>query len=218
MKLLIQLIIAFIDCIFLGYISGLMKYKYFSIFKCCYIFGFINVPITMVIYFIVSYIPCKTFYCDVEYENKFYFDNIYSLFKGEINPIEIITYIIYSIIQGGFSVLINETINKYTIFHIFFIYQILEFINDVITRFINETPFSNFFIWKSILVIGLGLIEILCTLVFLEIIELNFCGLDKNLRKKIMNRALIDSEISLINVNIEDDEDKQINDEEEKEQ
>ena len=203
-KILIELIIAFIDCIIYGYIKGLMEYNYFSIYKCCYIFGFINVPIIIIIYFIVSYIPCDSF-CDLEFGKdnpKKYFDNIYSLFTGEINRLEIILYIVYTFVEGGFQLLINETLNRFTIYHILFIIQIIGFIIDILK--VKEK------IGKLIIIICCGFIELFFTLVFLEIIELNFCGLNKNLKKNIMNRSIEDSNIS--NIYEDDDEEQTIDD------
>ena len=43
------------------------------------------------------------------------------------------------------------------------------------------------------LMIIIGALELFVTLVFLEIIELNFCGLNKNIKKNIQIRALEDS-------------------------
>jgi hypothetical protein len=197
-KLLIELIMAFLDCIFYGYIKGLIQYKYYSIYKCCYMVGFINVPIIIIIYFIVTYIPCENLSCDLEYGKdgiiKKYFDNIYSLFTGNVYPLEIISYIFYSIGLGGFEVLLNETLNNYTIYHTLFIIQIIGFITDAIKVFKEQLT-------KFLLVIGFGFLEIFFTLVFLEIVELNFCGLDKNLKKRITSRSLIDSEIVLDDIN-----------------
>ena len=48
-----------LTCAIYGYIKGLMEYKFFSIYKCAYIFGFIDVPIIIILYFVLSYFPEK---------------------------------------------------------------------------------------------------------------------------------------------------------------
>ena len=60
---------------------------------------------------------------------------------------------------------------------------------------INTLINSIFDIWKKfsinelIIIIITFLIEIISTFILLEIIELNFCGLNNNLRKNIIKRA-----------------------------
>ena len=47
--------------------------------------------------------------------------------------------------------------------------------------------------FRIVLFITTGIIEILITFIFLEIIQLNFCGLDKNVKENIEERALLDN-------------------------
>ena len=63
----------------------------------------------------------------------------------------------------------------------------------------------NFYIKDKRLFLSI-LIEILMVLIFLEIIELNFCGLNENLIRNIELRSFIDS--SLIKENEKDEFDK----------
>ena len=50
--------------------------------------------------------------------------------------------------------------------------------------------------FRIVLFITTGIIEILITFIFLEIIQLNFCGLNENLKKNIEERALLDNDES----------------------
>ena len=69
-------------------------------------------------------------------------------------------------------------INYYTILHYFII---LLFINDVFFDFFNLI--CNFEIFNLIIIIFTSLIGIVAMFIFYEYIELNFCGLNTNLKK-----------------------------------
>ena len=51
----------------------LMNVKYFSVFKCCYTFGIINLPIIIVLYIIISNFECSgpSIFCEIEYNDKY---------------------------------------------------------------------------------------------------------------------------------------------------
>jgi len=58
------------------YIKGLMKYKFISPAKCNFMIGITDVPLIILIYFIISF----TSFGNIE--SKYYFDNIFELFKN----------------------------------------------------------------------------------------------------------------------------------------
>ena len=64
-----SLILVFINSIIKFYTQFLMKFKNFSIYKCCYIYGFFNLPIIIIIIVIVSFFPCSYPIC-VVYDNN----------------------------------------------------------------------------------------------------------------------------------------------------
>jgi len=68
--------------------------------------------------------------------------------------------------------------------------------------------YLNFYI-KDKRLISIFFIELLMVLIFLEFIELNFCGLNENLKSNIEKRSIFES--SLINENEKDDFDKELN-------
>jgi len=68
--LLGQLLVSFFESLIFVYNKGLMEYKYFSPYKVCYIFGIVNSLILLIIYIIISFIPCENKLCDIEYNGK----------------------------------------------------------------------------------------------------------------------------------------------------
>ena len=186
---ILQIIRSLSDCIFFGYIKGLMEYKYFSPFKCCYIFGFVNTPIIIFLYIILSHISFKNtnLLCSLKYNDSYYFDNFYSIFKN-INFVQISSFLLYTICNGIYQLLINITIGQFTICHLFMPCQLTQlFIN------IYES-FSNLKLMPMVIISGI--FEIIFIFIFLEVIVLNFLGLNKNIKKNIENRAEEDVKIS----------------------
>ena len=187
--LMLQIIHAFIDSYSTGNIKILMEYKYLSPYFISSIIGLINGLIAIICYFIATYFPCNNDFCELIYNNKRYFDNIYSIFD-DIYPTEIFLYI-YTIFQSGiYQILIYITINDFTVCHIFLFYQIIEFADTLVEIFI-----TNKNIFAICIVITSGIFEIFIVLVFLEIIELGFCGLNYNTKRNIKERALNDSKL-----------------------
>ena len=177
-QLLLEIFIHSGDAIFYGYMKALMEFKYFSPFKCCYIFGIVNTPIILIAYFIVSYIPCNNkFLCD----GKEYFDNIYSLFDN-FSFNELIFLILECLSEGIGLLSINMIMNKFTLYHALIPFHATFCVINLLD---NETSKAEVII-TSIYFIT----EIIFILVFLEIIELNFCNLNKNLKRKIEDRAI----------------------------
>ena len=185
-----------------GYKKLLMNFKFFSVFKCCYIFGIINLPIIIVIYIITSNCECSGLYlCKIEYNNKTYIDNFNVLFdKGELN-IKSITYliglilltIIISFCYGVNSIMLNNVLSNFSVCHIILPLLITQIIIDISVNYDNLI---------LILIIIFDIIEIMMIFTFLEIIELNFFGFNMNTKKCIRDRAEADK---LLDENDSDD-------------
>jgi hypothetical protein len=191
-QLLLEIFIHSGDAIFYGYMKALMEFKYFSPFQCCYIFGIVNTPIILIAYFIISHIPCNNkFLCD----GKKYFDNIYSLFDN-FSFNELIFLILECLSEGIGLLSINMIMNKFTLYHALIPFHATFCVINLLD---NETSKAEVII-TSIYFIA----EIIFILVFLEIIELNFCNLNKNLKRKIEERAIYES------IYNDDDDDDQI--------
>ena len=211
-----------------------MEYKYFSPYKATYIFGFINSILLLTIYFIVSNIPCNCYYslicdseeknylnkriniCNLLYNERHYFDNIYSSFNlgDEIIP-KIVFVFFYSILLGAFSLLINIVINNFTVLHIFLfelnkdyfqsilMYSIIYFYFE---KQLGKKHTTNFIYISIFIIILIFILEIFIVLVFLEYIEFNCCDLNKNTKRNILKRekeesAKLNNEINDNNIN-----------------
>ena len=105
---LIELLTGVFDAIYYGYVKGLMQYKFMSPYKCCFIFGIINTPTILIIYFIISFIDCKfDFFCKDDH-----FDSIMNIFDNmEIQEYFILgIYIFLCGIDGSLINLLNISI------------------------------------------------------------------------------------------------------------
>jgi len=189
--LMLQIIHAFIDSYTICNTKILMESKYLSPYLICSTFGLINGLISIIFYFFVTYTPCINSFCELKYNNKYYFDNIYSVFDN-ISSIEIFLNI-YTIFQSGiYQILIYIVVNDFTVCHIFLFYQVLEFADTIVE--LNNSD-KNIFVICVLIIIGI--FEIFIVLILLEIIELGFCGLNYNTKRNIKDRAL--NELNLLN-------------------
>ena len=89
--------------------------------------------------------------------------------------------------------------DNFSIFHIIILYTFNTLIISV------GNLLENYTYYELIMIIITFLIEILSIFIFLEIIELNFCGFNHNLKKNIINRS-IDEKNIIYEVNDEDDD------------
>ena len=93
------------------------------------------------------------------------------------------------------------TINNFSFFHIIIFISFNYFINNIFRIFFEKYSYDL----KLIVIITFSF-EIFAIFVFVEIIELNFCGLSTNLKKNIIDRSSRES--NLINKNKEEEEDE----------
>ena len=94
-----------------------------------------------------------------------------------------------------------KLINDFTVFHILLFYSIDIFVNDIISYF---SKYNNLVLIISIVPF---IIEIFLLSIFLEIIELNFCGLNFNLKKNIIIRSKVEINGIYVTNLINEDED-----------
>jgi len=175
-------------------IKKLMKYKFISPAKCNFMIGIINFPLIILIYLIISFTPFGNI------ENKYYFDNIFELFNN-LRKSDIKTIIILISLPFAYAILlfiINKIIYDYSIFHLYIPILIDYFIENII---------KNLGAFENTLLISSFFIELIIILVFIEIIEINLCGLSKNLKRNIDLRGIIDT-----NLTFENDDDDDIDD------
>ena len=207
---LYQICSSFFDAIVGIFIKYLIHYKYFSHFKAAYVFGFINSILLIIVYVIVSFIPCDLSLCDIKYNEKFYIDNILYIYNN-LNLKTTVLYIITSIFFGFVSIIYNYVIDYYTVCCFFLV------INNR-DEILYNIPQNNVNIFLECISYFICLLQLFAILVFQEWIELHFCELDKNIKKNIQDRSdddlnlnVMDSE-ELIENQLEEDDNEGIND------
>ena len=178
--LILEIIIYTLNGIIYGYLKGLMEYKLFSPYKCCYAIGLINSILLIIMYFIVTYAPCNL---EILCEEEEHLDNVYSLFEN-INYKEILILMSYSLLCGIDAVLINSIMNNLTLYHILIVFHIEQFINKIV--YLEDKI-------ERIATISYFIAELIFILVFLEIIEINCCKLNKDLKRNIQERAILEA-------------------------
>ena len=157
---------------------------------CCYeglFILFLNILLLAIFnnYIITKDSILSTIFNTVEYDGKKYLDNFYQYYN-EINLNEILLFCVYFFTRFIFYFFSFMTIKYYSPSHIILILIIGEFIY-VFFDIKKET-------WKIVLNAFLLTIILLMVLIYLEIIELNFCGLDENLKRNIDLRAKLKEE------------------------
>ena len=172
-KLILELFSSIIFAIYLINIKELMKYKYVSPYKVNFIVGIVTFPFIIIIYITISFTSLGN------EKNDNYVDNIIEIFK-DLGIINVIRLISLPFIYGIYVLLLNKIIYDFTLYHIYIPLLVEHFIENIFIQIENEN------IFKIIFLIICFLIELVMILIFLEIIELNFCGLNINL-KKILN-------------------------------
>ena len=174
------------------YISFSQKFmeKYFvSPWKTSWIVGVFNLCSNLALYFIFSFISCeKNTFCSLEYKNEYYIDNIFSFFKT-YSASEAIIYFLVHLITSLRYILFNVILQNFTVFHILLSYQIVSLIWNIVD--LIDSNKNNFLV--NIIVVITYIIELFITFVFIEYIELNFCNLNKNIKRNIEERASQDT-------------------------
>ena len=177
--------------LFMIYCKILIEKYYISTYKLTYIIGIINEIIAIIAYLLISYISIdkNQWFEAVKFEGKYYIDNIFFFFKN-FNFFQIIFYFIYHILYSFEFVAINIIIEKYPINYIFLPFELL-----VISSILTEIfLYLDLPIFSKCILIFISICEFFFICIYLEIIELNFCGLSDNIKRNIEKRALKDSD------------------------
>ena len=172
------------------FLKYFMEYYYYSPVFICFLRGIVYAVISIIMVAIFLNINCTGFIWD------------FCLFLSENKSIStkaIIIYVVQSILHLSCTFFKLLIMDKFTIFHIIILYTINTLIISCVNLIENNT------IYEIIMIIITFLIEILSVFIFLEIIELNFCGLNHDLRKNIISRAMDDNNL-IYEINDEDDD------------
>ena len=159
--------------------------------------------------------------CLVESENKKYFDNI-NIYFSNLNE-----YLKGVQPEGGYTPKIKFFVEILVIVPLFLVFSYFEFYFEIktinvlspsyilirdnlyygLSRIVSFCINSNRNIVQFILLEFAEIAAILGYSVYLEIIELRFCGLDRKLKRKLTETANLESQVYMINVEEKEDSD-----------
>jgi hypothetical protein len=202
----LDIIFAFCTALKIIFIKGLMEKKFISPYNISFIFAILNFIVITLLYFIVSFIPCEKDYCKTIYNGKSYLANLHEIFS--ITGI----FLFFLFLIRAFLLVIN-----YVIIHYFSVcHSFLYFFLCAIASILTDINYENdAFDSYSFIKMFLNIIGFIFVLIFLEIIEINICGISYNTKRNIENRS--ETEIEFIDI-IKNDEDTPAEEEIEKEE
>ena len=175
------ILLPLIDSVKIYIIQKYMKYNYYSPYFILFLIGIIYLIISLIILIIFKNINCSTDVCK-------------SLSEINIDANKAVNYILiifYGLFYGLEHFIKFYTMYTFSAFHYILIStfgEIIKFGYKMILHFNTIDLIVNIITY---------FLEIIAVLVFIETIELNFCGLNMNLKKNIIFRA--DNELYLIN-------------------
>ena len=214
--ILFFIVLSFLRAYMFCKIKWLLDLKFISVSKLLILYGFFGSLICLIISIIPTYIPCiknkNTFknikyFCNVtdfDYTTNstvYYYDNYFiyikTLWKNDRNCFINIIYlflilfkIFLSFLIKLFSILIIKNLSpEYLICSNSIFYFISELIDTIACLF-----FDKFKYYKLYDILD-EICSILGTIFYLELIEFNFCGLDYNLKRKIIIRSIEESKV-----------------------
>ena len=156
-----------------------MEYKYYSPYFICFLTGLIYITISIIILCV---------FLNINLDDNSVFHQL--TWKDDIsNGYILVLYLIRSFCYAFNSFIQMKIIDDFTIFYIFILIAFDEFI-------VNIMKIEDFDSIELIVSIIIFILKMFAILVFVEIIELNFCGLNTNLKKNIIDRGI--NEINLI--------------------
>ena len=176
----------------------LIEYYFCSAEELCFYEGlfllFLNIILLAIFnnYIITEDSILSTIFKTVEFNGKKFLNN-YKEYFSEIDPLEIFLFCVYFFNRFIFYYFSFMTIKYYSPSHIILILIIGEFIYVFLDRKIEP--------WEIVVNAFILIIIFLMMLIYLEIIELNFCGLEKNLKKNIDLRGKLREESQIFDDN-----------------
>ena len=138
---------------------------------------------------------------EIERENLFYLLST-KINEVNIDKLQIPLLIIFSILFAYEFFAKIITLNSFSIFH----YILLVYFGEVISSIFDLI--SNYDTLYMVIIIITFPIEIFGCLVLIETIELNFCGLNLNIKKNIIKRSINEMN-SIYNINEEENEEEE---------
>lgn len=209
----------------------LMYYNFIPPYKIIYYIGLIGTIYTLIALIISNFLVCNESmkqFCDINIinninESYYYYENVISYFSNDLKYNEIKTYVELFLITPLCLIInfLGFTCEILTIYYLNPLYVLVRenlyyFIQRFVFLFVNLGEFEKYYTINRFII--LQITEILALFgysVYLEIIELRFCNLDKDLRRKISERGKRESIQSTIEYNNDDNDDSDDNDDEE---
>ena len=196
-----HILIYICNALYLSLTKLLIENLFVTPWKISFYIGIINVFLNLSLYFLFTMIPFekKTWYCSIQYKDKYYIDNIFSFFEVYSQRFtKIIQFFIIHLLTSIRYISFNLILEKYFFFHIFLSYQLINFLRNII-KVINLDEFGSFI---DFIIIITFLLELFANSVLLEFVILNFCGLNKDTKVNIIMRAIEDLNSSNENDNM----------------
>jgi hypothetical protein len=178
----------------------LMDIKYITLNRILIYVGAIGLIYSVILLFVFSLVSCGKaedkilkYVCKLQYEGNFYYDNYRTLAKIETevnlyidNFITISIYIVSSFSSIFFELLIIKDLDAFYLVPIdcayFLIYEIIDYCATI--------PLANLYRnLKFACQFCSNFIAVFLASIYLEIIELHFCQLDRHLRRFIIERV-----------------------------
>ena len=162
-----------------------MDYKFCSPFEITFYEGIFGLILNIICLIISTNIPLKEDFkynnlLNIsEYKGKKYLDNFYT-YLDKLNAIEVLLFIVSMSGRLLFNLFSHITIKHFTSYHVF----LLLIMGDLSSLDWRGKNFG-----EECIIIVIFFIEFIMILIFCEIIELDFCGLEENTRKNILERA-----------------------------
>ena len=158
-----------------------MEYKLSSPYEICIFEGVFILVINLILLIIFTFIPMSEikYIKKTEYEGKMYIDNFFQYFS-KISYIEVISFIVIMLSRFGFNIFCLLITKYFTPSH------------SIMILIIGEIYFASYDtepLWRVFIEYIMYALLIFVMLVFLEIIEINCWGLQKNTEKNISLRA-----------------------------
>ena len=213
--IIIYLILITLESYFYVKIKYFMDKNFISVEFLLIVFGIIGTIFYLFICIIINFTKCSSYLSDNlckifsdpdDFDSDSYIDNFGIYFKnfkkGVISEIIIILLgIITFFLYYYFSLLVLKLLSP---IHVIFFYAIYYFTKKIIlpistliqsNSFFTENPMEYIYP-KYFLDFSQDILCVIGFLIYLEIIELNFCKYNYNLRKNIIRRSTIDSKMS----------------------
>ena len=188
-----------------------MDLKYISQRTLLIFYGIAGTILCLIVGLITSHSPCpnnnamKAYICKVEYENNIYYDNMYSYLESYKNFLVRLIIIVFGIVSFFSNKFFYTLIIKTdTPIHVIFSFPLQFFIEKTFLLiftaifFVQDLFKTKEQLKKFLLDLSGDITSIFCFLIHLEIIELNFCGLNFNLKKNIISRSESDYKFSFV--------------------